>query len=223
MPLRSCGLHVHENRRLHFPLPVFVPLRLLCPRRRRDAQSLAAVEYLVLDANPPVQSLLRAAQNARRANAQVCFEPTSVPKAAAVSQHDAFMAEVSYAFPNLDELFAMANMDVGDSATETDYTIEVAARAVLDRCHPVEAHLVVTMGARGVVLASRRGARPPTFLWFAAGPVAAENCTGAGDTLTGAFVAALLDGRGREEAVRSGMEKAVLSLQCEESAVSPHL
>lgn len=188
-----------------------------------DEESLSAVDYLVVDANPPIQSLIRAAQNAKRANTKVCFEPTSVPKAASISKSDTFMSAISYAFPNLDELFAMANMDVNDSFLETDDSIQAAARVVLNRCHSVESHLIVTMGAKGVMLVSKYEMKPMIFKRFEVSFVELKNCTGAGDTLAGAFINALLNGCNQEDAVKIGMEKAVLSLNCEDCTISPHL
>mmetsp|Transcript_30356 Transcript_30356/g.30841 ORF Transcript_30356/g.30841 Transcript_30356/m.30841 type:complete len:134 (+) Transcript_30356:202-603(+) len=133
------------------------------------------------------------------------------------------MSAISYAFPNLDELFAMANMDVNDSFLETDDSIQAAARAVLNRCHSVESHLIVTMGAKGVMLVSKYEMKPMIFKRFEVSFVELKNCTGAGDTLAGAFINALLNGCNQEDAVKIGMEKAVLSLNCEDCAISPHL
>lgn len=166
---------------------------------------------------------MQAAQNARWVRARVCFEPTSVPKAAAVSKNDQFMSAVSYAFPNLDELFAMAGTSPDPILVESDDAIKAAARNVLKRCDPVESHLIITMGANGVMLASRYEMKPMIFKHFEAETTLVNNCTGAGDTLAGAFVNALLNGYIEEDAVMIGMQKAVLSLRCEDSAISPCL
>lgn len=187
-----------------------------------DEECLSKADYLIVDANPPIHSLVRAAQNACWASAKVCFEPTSVPKAYEVGKNSQFMSAISYAFPNLDELFAMAGTR-DDAEVYNDVEIKSAAKQVLNRCHPTESHLIITMGANGVILASKYELKPIIYQHFEAEASEVHNCTGAGDTLAGSFVAALLKGYSIEEAVKFGMEKARLSLVCEDSAISPHL
>ena len=65
--------------------------------------------------------------------------------------------------------------------------------------------------------------KPMIFKHYEAETNLVNNCTGAGDTLAGAFVNALLNGYSEEDAVMIGMQKAVLSLRCEDSAISPCL
>eukprot|EP00558_Chaetoceros_sp_UNC1202_P004966 CAMPEP_0197248854 /NCGR_PEP_ID=MMETSP1429-20130617/43458_1 /TAXON_ID=49237 /ORGANISM="Chaetoceros sp., Strain UNC1202" /LENGTH=80 /DNA_ID=CAMNT_0042710215 /DNA_START=24 /DNA_END=266 /DNA_ORIENTATION=+ len=79
------------------------------------------------------------------------------------------------------------------------------------------------MGADGAMLASKYDTKPVTFQHFEAKTITMSNCTGAGDTLTGAFIHALLSGCGVVEAVRVGQEKALLSLKCDDRAISPEL
>ena len=50
-----------------------------------------------------------------------------------------------------------------------------------------------------------------------------QNSTGAGDTLCGAFVHALLEGKDEAEAVQVGMDAAVKSLACGDRAISPEI
>jgi len=182
-----------------------------------------------VDANAPIESLVKAAENALLARTKVCFEPTSVPKAAEASQNDQFVSAISFAFPNVEELFAMAArratnlIDPGASESNVDTAIQDAARDVLDRFNPEESHLIITMGAKGVTLASKYGTKPIVFKHFKAKSTLVNNCTGAGDTLAGAFVSALLEGYTIEGAIELGMEKARLSLRCEDSAISPDL
>ena len=195
-----------------------------------------------MDANPPIQSLIQAAQMAAiectTTPTKVCFEPTSVPKAARISQCEHFMSTISYAFPNLDELFAMARQD-DDKYVDGHRScyqfnandVRAAATEVLYRCHPIEAHLIITMGPEGVLLASKYATS--SQILFQHFEVAASstsslspdtvNCTGAGDTLTGTFIAALLQGSNEKEAVTIGMEAAVLSLACQDRTISPLL
>jgi len=183
-------------------------------------------EIVVLDANPPVQVLKEAAVRACEAGAKVFFDPTSVAKASKVAQDDALMSCISYAFPSFVELAAMVQ---GKEATDFDGLddidiVPVLAEIILDRMNPNDAHLVITLGASGVVLASKqRGSEMEITRFEAKKGVAVENATGAGDTLCGAFIHALLTGRTVPEAVKIGMEAATVSIQCPDKAISPLL
>jgi Uncharacterized enzyme involved in pigment biosynthesis len=182
-----------------------------------DEETLSHADYLIVDANAPIESLVEAAKNARWAGTKVCFEPTSVPKAAMVSRNNQFMSSLTYAFPNIDELSAMS----GQSNLVSNDLIQSAAKMVLNRMNQTESHLVITMGTKGVMLASKYEVKPIIFKRFEATVIPTNNCTGAGDTLAGAFIHALLNGHNEEEAVKLGMEKAILSIQCEDRAISP--
>lgn len=182
-----------------------------------DEETLSHADYLIVDANAPIESLVEAAKNARWAGTKVCFEPTSVPKAAMVSRNNQFMSSLTYAFPNIHELSAMS----GQSNLVSDDLIQSAAKMVLNRMNQTESHLVITMGTKGVMLASKYEVKPIIFKRFEATVIPSNNCTGAGDTLAGAFIHALLNGHNEEEAVKLGMEKAILSIQCEDRAISP--
>ena len=157
---------------------------------------------------------------------KVCLEPTSIPKASLLSTNESLMSCISYAFPNFHELYAMENPQI-DMALIRDSvdieTIKSSAIAVLNKMHPYECHLIITMGADGAMLASKYDTKPITFQHFEAKTIAMNNCTGAGDTLTGAFIHALLAGYGEAEAVMFGQEKALLSLKCDDRAISPEL
>jgi sugar/nucleoside kinase (ribokinase family) len=194
-------------------------------------ETLSHAEFLILDANPSKERLVEAAQAAKELNVKVCFEPTSVPKASLVRNERDFMSTLNYAFPNLDELLAMANVP---STTEKESLFEneferlkLVATAVLNKMSEEDAHLVITLGSEGVFLASRNGHSSiipkEEFIHFPVTEVVeVENSTGAGDTLVGGFVAALLDDRNEAEAVQFGMECACKSLKCFDHAISPH-
>lgn len=184
-----------------------------------DEKTLESADYLIVDANAPIESLIQAAQNARWAATKVCFEPTSVPKAAVVSRNNQFISALSYAFPNVDELAAMS----GTSHLTSDEAIRHAAKLVLNRMNQTECHLIITMGPKGVLLASKFESKPVIFKRLEAIPIKVNNCTGAGDTLAGAFIHSLLNGLDEEEAVKIGMEKAILSIKCEDRAISPNI
>jgi hypothetical protein len=67
-------------------------------------------KFLVLDANPPVATLLKAAKLASSKGVCIILEPTSVPKVEEVAKHIEFLKHVSYATPNIDELQVMASV-----------------------------------------------------------------------------------------------------------------
>lgn len=191
---------------------------------------LEQAEYLVLDANPPVSIMHQTALYASRAGVKVFLEPTSVAKALAVSKDDSLMRCLTFASPNVDELSAMAD---GWSNTADDHDVllydadlslvKPLAEKVIKRMNPDGAYLLITAGAKGCLLASKeKNSNEISFQRFPAKEaLAVKNATGAGDTLAGAFVNALLNGKSIEEACCVGIEASTLSLQCSESAISP--
>jgi pseudouridine-5'-phosphate glycosidase/sugar/nucleoside kinase (ribokinase family) len=181
---------------------------------------------LVLDANPPVSVLRQAAMAAVQAGATVFLDPTSVAKACMVAKEQSLLACLTYLSPNLDELAAMAGMD--DLAVQGNIPdnelVRRAAHELLRQLNPSGAHLIITCGPHGVLLASSKRNGPDTFQQFAAPtgmPIA--NATGAGDSLSGAVVHALLNGKSVPHAIAFGMQAAALSLQCADAAISPEL
>lgn len=188
------------------------------------AKDLLGVEFVLIDANAPCQAMVEAARNAVTAGAQVLFEPTSVPKAKQICKDDSFIKYTSYAFPNEYELFAMSQIE--QSAEDDVQQLKHAASRLLSRMRPDFAHVVITLGKRGVMLASKI-AGPGSSVEFTLFPAdlisTIESSNGAGDTLCGAFIHALMNGANEKEAVRFGMRAAILSLQCAESAISPRI
>jgi sugar/nucleoside kinase (ribokinase family) len=191
--------------------------------------AIRGARFLVMDANPSLVVLEEAARIANENGVQVCLEPTSVPKARLVADNLELLSYISYAFPNSDELFAMADK-ITDQPGFSGYTpnlknnTESAAAILLRHMHPTKATLVVSMGEKGVLLATRQG-QELSFVNFAVNdPVTlVSNATGAGDSLCGAFLAALLHDKTLREAVEIGMEAGRLSVQTSEAAISPLL
>lgn len=187
---------------------------------------LKGVEYLLLDSNAPDGAVTEAAKNGVQAGGSVCFEPTSVPKAKLLSESSDFIECLSYIFPNEDELFAMAEVsdyELTEARHESivqDTHIRDAASTLLARMKPKKAHIVITLGSRGVLLASKEDA---SFTHFPAAKRRIKSSNRAGDTLCGAFLHALLQGENEEKAVMFGMKTALLSLDCVEHAISPDI
>jgi len=197
---------------------------------------LEQAEILVLDANPPVSVMHQTALYAHRAGIKVFLEPTSVAKALKVAKDESLMSCLTFASPNLDELSAMAD---GWSTTPDDHDVLLyddelsrvrpLAEKVIRRMSPEGAHLLVTCGAKGVLLASKESSSSTdssevTFQRFPAKKVLdVKNATGAGDTLSGAFIHAILEGKTIAEAVSIGIEAATMSLEWSDSAIAPSL
>jgi pseudouridine kinase len=192
---------------------------------------LEDADIIVMDANAPVHVLRETAVRARQAGVKVYFEPTSVAKAFKVAQDKSLMSCISFAFPNFFELGAMLDSDepkdMKDMAGRDLYhrqIIKVWAGRILENMNPNGAHLVVTMGEHGVVLACKEPGSDMTLTHFEAKKgVEVKNTTGAGDTLCGAFIHAILNGKAVPEAVLTGMEAATISIQCVDKAISPLL
>jgi pseudouridine-5'-phosphate glycosidase/pseudouridine kinase len=193
-------------------------------------EALQQAEFLVVDANPPISTLIDSARNAVEYDVKVAFEPTSVPKARMIAKEKELLSCFTFIFPNIDELMAMADV-LPDSMKTIDHSspdakshIRTACQKVLSCMRP-EAYLIVTMGDKGVLLASRAAAEKKTqFREFPPKEkVTMSNATGAGDSLCGAFVHAILHGKPVEDAVSFGMDAAVLSLHCSSQAISPEL
>jgi sugar/nucleoside kinase (ribokinase family) len=188
-------------------------------------------KLLVMDANPPLQVLQEAALAAAEHGVKVVLDPTSVPKARGVAHDKKLLSCISYAFPNVDELLAMVNVlsddcNIQSSSLLVDKlkTIRTSAPILLSRMHPDEAHLIVTMGQEGVFLASNFEANKFSFRHFPSQEgVQVVNATGAGDSLCGAFCHGILEGKTVAESVAFGIEAAVMSLQCRETAISPNI
>jgi pseudouridine-5'-phosphate glycosidase/sugar/nucleoside kinase (ribokinase family) len=189
---------------------------------------LEGAEIVVMDANAPVHILRETALRARQAGVKVCFEPTSAAKTVKVAQDKSLMSNISFAFPNFLELGAMLDSEESkDMAGRKLYhkqIVKVWAEKILDNMNPDGAHLVVTMGEDGVVLASKEPGSAMVLTHFEAKKVSeVKNTSGAGDTLCGAFIHAILNGKSVSEAVSVGMEAATISIQCGDKAISPLL
>ena len=192
---------------------------------------LEQAEMLVLDANPPLNVLEETAKAAADLGVDVFFEPTSVPKAQNAASSPTFLRFVTAAFPNLDELIAMRDAACGstsDPVSQDDLDeIRSISANLLDHMAPEKAYLVVTLGAQGVLLASRDTKNKNIDYEFRHFPVteevAVQNSTGAGDTLCGAFLYALLQGKDVEEAVLFGMQAATISLRSSERTFASEL
>lgn len=191
------------------------------------------VQYLVLDANLPLETLVSTASGVVNANKKrdnrensdirILFEPTSIPKARIAASSNFFLSSLTYCTPNKDELFAMAESSgwksEEHSKTTGDEKMKEAADYLLGRMKkdsPV--YLIITLGKDGVLLAStynNNNYRDRIEYEYFSSSIEQDiqNCTGAGDTLCGAFIHSLLNGMSESDAVRSSIDAAILSIQ----------
>jgi len=188
--------------------------------------------FFIVDANPPLSTLVDSVTRAFECGVTVFFEPTSVPKAKSLKDCDAFWRCVTFVSPNWDELISLASeevLNVNDTIEYDETLMRNLVRTLLDRMNSKEACILLTLGDKGVVLAQRQqpdgqNSNQVAIQHFL--PLNSVknvvNCTGAGDSFCGGFVHALLKGYGREDAVRFGMSVAEMSLDCD-WAVSPML
>jgi sugar/nucleoside kinase (ribokinase family) len=193
---------------------------------------LRQADYLIMDANPPIQILQQAARDAVHAGAKIFFEPTSVSKTKILcASEEQFLSYVSFASPNIDEFFAMAGVDSSRLSTaglDEDFIqskVYPLAAAVVQRMHQPNAYLIITCGVLGVTLVSKTGKRSDIAFqrFHASKDLKVQNATGAGDTLSGAFIHALLNGKSISDSIKFGMKAAEISLQCSNKAISPIL
>jgi pseudouridine kinase len=161
---------------------------------------LAGADALVVDANldaTVIRWLLSAAQDA---GVRSIFEPVSVAKATAAAAVFDGSVRVHTVTPNVDELGALVGHRVVDTAE--------AVRTAADLLHArgVE-HVWVRRGTRGSLLSAAGG----RAVLVGAPAVQVADVTGAGDSMTGGYVHALLDGADVVEAARYGQALAALT------------
>ena len=75
-----------------------------------SSEVLQEAEYLIVDANPPIEVLRSTVEEAHRLGVKVVFEPTSVPKAAEIGKHREILSCLSMTSPNLEEVRMRASL-----------------------------------------------------------------------------------------------------------------
>ncbi len=199
-----------------------------------EERIIKEAEYLVIDANLPMEKLLKIVQMATRCDTRVIFDPTSVPKASTLKGNDNFLSCISFAFPNVDELMAMIDIEQDyrhnghvDRLYDDNFKgLKDLTVQLLNRMHPQSAHLIVTLGPMGAFLASKESTTDSigsihSFQHFAVKEnlTNLQNCTGAGDTMVGVFVKSLLDGNSIEQSIEKGMDASLISIKYSQGAI----
>ncbi|XP_026222279.1 indigoidine_A and YeiC_kinase_like domain-containing protein isoform X1 [Anabas testudineus] len=197
-------------------------------------KQLSSASLVCLDGNIPVSTIDYVCSLAKKHNINVWYEPTDLDKACKPFLSDAWKS-LSYSSPNLAELCTM-NKTLGVPTPEVlQSSLEERLRLAVTLSRPLLEHLhclVVTLGADGVLVCGEHDAgsinmqprkqkrrRRLCALHYPALPLAAEeimNVSGAGDSLAGAMMAGILQGRDTDSCVQMGLLAARLSL------ASPH-
>jgi ribokinase len=149
--------------------------------------SLHAARVLLLQLEIPIETVERAAAEARSAGAVVVLDP-----APAADIPDQLLALASIVTPNESELARLAGGRALDRPLRDDEVAETAGRLLARGAQAV----LVKLGDRGARLVQSAGTRAwPAF------EVEAVDTTAAGDAFNGALAVALAEGRPVEDAV----------------------
>jgi len=180
---------------------------------------------IVIDANPPPDTILRVCQIANAKGIPVWFEPTSVSKSRAMASPE-ILSKITYISPNKAEIIEMAKIlhsYPGEISNSELVTTLIAAGVP---------NVIMKMGADGVLLGTRKLLEPPGIIVdissvihlrkYDARKVQVINVTGAGDSMVGALVHFIVSGYSLEESIPFGINAAELSL-ASDFAVSPFL
>jgi ribokinase len=160
----------------------------------RQRSAILAARLVALQLETPLATVLHAAQTARALGRTVVLNP-----APARPLPPELVALADFLVPNEVEAAALSGLPVG-SVSEA-ITAAERLRGGRDAC------VLVTLGERGVVVATPGGTRH-----HPARPVVAVDTTAAGDTFIGGLCAALVAGRTLTDAIADAQEAAAISV-----------
>ncbi|XP_069551296.1 uncharacterized protein [Brachyistius frenatus] len=193
-------------------------------------KSLSSATLVCLDGNIPVSTINYVCSVAKKHNINVWYEPTDIEKACKPFLSDAWKS-LSYSSPNLAELCIM-NKTLGvETPAELPSTLDEMLCIAVALSRPLLEHLhclVVTLGANGVLLCGEHDAgtvnlKPKKqkrkgqlcalhYPTLTVTPEETMNVSGAGDSLAGALMAGILQGKDTDSCVRMGLHAARMSL-----------
>ena len=164
-----------------------------------DIDSVADVikkaEYLILQLEIPVESVLRAAKIAHEAGVYVILNP-----APACKLPEEIFKYISLITPNQTESALMTGIEVKDEASRTKAIESFHKMGVKD--------VIVTLGSKGSLVCQGN-----EQIMVEALKVKAVDATAAGDTFCGAVCVALSEGKALEEAARFATKASALTVQ----------
>ncbi len=189
--------------------------RLTVRQLIRSRDLLSHANLLVLDGNIPEAPAAWLLDFAAAVNVPVVMDPVSVAKARPLAHMLSPQRPLLALTPNLDELSAI----LGETVPQNRAEITRAAR----RLHDVGVRNVwVRRGVRGSLLSSLDDTGRASVVTLQAPPVKPIDVTGAGDSMTAAFVHALMRGDAPVDAARFGQMAAALTVASPET-VRPDL
>jgi len=164
-----------------------------------DIDSIADVikkaDYLILQLEIPVESVLRAAKIAHEAGVYVILNP-----APACKLPEEIFKYISLITPNQTESALMTGIEVKDEASRTKAIESFHKMGVKD--------VIVTLGSKGSLVCQGN-----EQIMVEALKVKAVDATAAGDTFCGAVCVALSEGKTLEEAARFATKASALTVQ----------
>lgn len=157
------------------------------------ADRIRAADVLMLQLEIPMETVSAAAKIAAEAGVPVILDP-----APAAALPEGLLRHVSYLTPNETEAERLTGIAVRDEASAR----QAAARLLAAGAR----HVLVTLGAKGVLLADKDHA-----MLLPSQPVDAVDSTAAGDAFNGGLAWALSSGMALEQAVRKACRIGALS------------
>ena len=189
--------------------------RLTVRQLMRSRDLLSHSTLLVLDGNIPEAPAAWLLDFAAAVGVPVVMDPVSVAKARPLAQMLSSQRPLLALTPNLDELSAI----LGEAVPPTRSGIARAARTLHDAG---VRNVWVRRGVRGSVLSSLGDNGRASVVTLPAPPVEPVDVTGAGDSMTAAFVHAVMRGDSPVDAARFGQMAAALTVASRET-VRPDL
>ena len=159
------------------------------------AEVIKTADFLILQLEIPVESVLKAAKIAHEAGVYVILNP-----APACKLPKELFKYISLITPNQTESALMTGIDVKDEASRNEAIAAFRKMGVED--------VIVTLGSKGSLVCKGN-----TQTLIEAQKVKAVDATAAGDTFCGAVCVALSEGKTLEEAARFATKASALTVQ----------
>lgn len=158
------------------------------------AERIAGAEYLLVQLEIPMETVVRAVEKAYEAGTRVVLNP-----APAMPLADDLLRRIYLITPNRTEIETLTGIPV--------YTPHDASRAADALLAKGVENVIVTLGSEGALIRT-----PAEETFVPAYPVTAVDTTAAGDVFNGALLVALSEGRPLREVVRFAARAAAVSV-----------